>query len=215
MAQSMQCLRRSENSKGTGTVHSWAASSARGEWGSARSGCSSSAQSPAVLGTRHPWAPWLSLTPLPSRRAGHAEDRDWLLTHTEGSRLSPLGRSLSWSGREPIHFPEGSVEAPGSGSHAGTEPRERGPLPAAPQSEGSWAASPEHVSLSTSNLCLKSLLGLKVTLQLSICTDALKEKRGSASQFIFQIGDKNWLVMAENSTKDYYCWLISLWQKVR
>lgn len=71
------------------------------------------------------------------------------------------------------------------------------------------------LSLSSSYLFPKSLFGLKVTLQPSICTNAMKERRGSVSQFIFQIWDKNWLVMAENSTKDYYCWLIPLWQKVR
>lgn len=76
------------------------------------------------------------------------------------------------------------------------------------QSSSQW-------SLGISNLCPESLSGLKVTLQLSICTNTMKERRGSVSQFIFQIGDKNWLVMAENSTKDYYCWLIPLWQKVR
>lgn len=130
--------------------------------------------------------------PLP--RGWTCWEQGWQLTHTEGARLSPLGgawaegeqnslcRRFCW-GSEVWHSP-------------GTESCEQGPLP----------ASPEHVSLSTSNLCPKSLFRLKVTLQLSICTDALKEKRGSASQSIFQIGDKNWLVMAENSTKDYYCW---------
>lgn len=114
---------------------------------------------------------------------------------TRRGQGSAPGRSLSWRGRKLTHFPEGSVEAPGSGIRLGSSP-ESGTLPAAPQQP----------PLSTLNLCPKSLLGLKVTLQLSICTDALKEKRGSASQSIFQIGDKNWLVMAENSTKDYYCW---------
>lgn len=52
-------------------------------------------------------------------------------------------------------------------------------------------SSSEKVSPCISNLCPRSLLGLKVTLQLSICTNAMKERRGSVSQFIFQIGDKN------------------------
>lgn len=140
--------------------------------------------------------------PQPSRGAGRAEAKGSLPTHGGGgSRLSSLGTGAWPKGRQQNKTQ--LFRSWGVATRAGTQPHQLAAISAQFSAPGDElqavktatripGQSPsEYVSLSTSNLCPKSLFGLKVTLQLSICTNAMKERRGSVSQFIFQIGDKN------------------------
>lgn len=175
-------------------------------------------------GTWHLWAPWLSPSPLEGLGTLRTRTRYWHTQWGQDSAAWPKGRQ--WKKTQllsksfcsgPRVWPLALGLSPISWSTSFCSVLCTGwPAPTCKTATRTPQQSPsECVSLSSSNLCPKSLFGLKVTLQPSTCTNAMKERRGSVSQFIFQIGDKNWLVMAENSTKDYYCWLIPLWQKVR